>query len=73
MEFTFYPFYSTALGLLYLAINLYIGLILGRKINKAKFGAVLGLLLSLAPPFNLVFFAVLIYMRNKQKSHEVAS
>ncbi|TOL24363.1 hypothetical protein [Vibrio parahaemolyticus] len=73
MDFTFYPFYSTALGLLYLAINLYIGLILGRKINKAKFGAVLGLLLSLAPPFNLVFFAVLIYMRNKQKSYAVES
>ncbi len=63
MDFTFYPFYSTALGLLYLAINLYIGLILGRKINKAKFGAILGLLLSLAPPFNLVFFAVLIYAK----------
>lgn len=73
MDFTFYPFYSTALGLLYLAINLYIGLILGRKINKAKFGAILGLLLSLAPPFNLVFFAVLVYMRNKQKSYVVES
>lgn len=73
MDYTFYPFYSTALGLLYLAINLYIGLILGRKINKAKFGAILGLLLSLAPPFNLVFFAVLIYMRNKQKSYVVES